>query len=398
MTFERKSAVEYLRRDASFEDIVTKHLGVIKGDRITTTTTVRYTKRELAFNRPTRLDIGKERIVIPNIHPISRGRPKLSKTSGSGKKERVPDRFEERLRKFELFGEKTYDFAVRIGITDPNAQHIGYNGRPVDYSALFAYLYALGFDPLAPLRDQSIVSNLEHHLAHVIYKTISEWKSSGASHDTVTRHVESWARNIRDLVRDYIRGSISITPKADVSDSTVETRNSRLNSNGSLYKYGTANALWETGTLEKDITFKVIPLNKLTLFKKERDELKKELERRRRNISKKDAEDVVESGMRSYEETRVIVEREEALARLKGQQMTYRGQRLMLLKAEREGLWENVLRPLAKQRNLGRAGLVEYLKSLKLRKDSKLAPLDAMERIALESAERASEITSIIGD
>ena len=176
----------------------------------------------------------------------------------------------ERLQLYDMFGENTFDFEVQIGIVDPDAKHIGFNGRAVSYSGLFEKLTELGYSPLAPLLNENIIREVRRSLASTILSSI---RHRGPK-DSIARKVEVWARNVRDMVRDYIRGQNAIESKPSLEDSTIYIRNSRLKEHGDLYKYGTANALWESGTLESDITFKVIPLRKITLSPYERKVLK----------------------------------------------------------------------------------------------------------------------------
>ena len=164
--------------------------------------------------------------------------------------------FARRMMLYDAFGESQYDFEVRIGITDPDASHVGYDGTAVPYDFLFHVLGILGYYPLAPLADKNIRANLRRSLAAHIYSSI---KGHGR-HTSIARQVADWARNIRDMVRDYLRGQNTIVPKDRLSPSTIYQRHSRQKSNGGLYKYGDANALWEAGTLENDISFEVIPI------------------------------------------------------------------------------------------------------------------------------------------
>ena len=188
--------------------------------------------------------------------------PKYPRISESGRPvgrpaNREEDRnFARRMMLYDAFGESQYDFEVRIGITNPNASHIGYDGTAVPYDFLFHDLGVLGFYPLAPLEDKNIMANLRRSLAAHIYSSI---KGRGR-HTSIARQVAAWARNIRDMVRDYLRGQNTIVPKDRLSPSTIYQRHSRQKSNGGLYKYGDANALWEAGTLENDISFEVIPI------------------------------------------------------------------------------------------------------------------------------------------
>ena len=164
--------------------------------------------------------------------------------------------FARRMMLYKSFGESQYDFEVRIGIVDPDAVHVGFDGTPVVYKWLFLKLGVFGFYPLAPLADKNIMANLRRSLAAHIYSSI---KGRGR-HTSIAREVATWARNIRDMVRDYLRGQNTIVPKDGLSPSTIYQRHSRQKSNGGLYKYGDANALWEAGTLESDISFEVIPI------------------------------------------------------------------------------------------------------------------------------------------
>ena len=188
--------------------------------------------------------------------------PKYPRISESGRPVGRPANSEEdrnfarRMMLYKSFGESQYDFEVRIGITDPNASHVGYDGTAVPYDFLFHDLGLLGYYPLAPLADKNIIANLRRSLAAHIYYSI---KGRGR-HTSIARQVEDWARNIRDMVRDYLRGQNTIVPKDRLSPSTIYQRHSRQKSHGGLYKYGDANALWEAGTLENDISFEVIPI------------------------------------------------------------------------------------------------------------------------------------------
>lgn len=188
--------------------------------------------------------------------------PKYPRINESGRTvgrpaNREEDRnFARRMMLYDAFGESQYDFEVRIGIMDPEANHIGYDGTPVSYEGLFKALGHLGYYPLAPLTDDNIMANLRRSLAAHIYSSI---KGRGR-HTSIAREVAAWARNIRDMVRDYLRGQNTIVPKDRLSPSTIYQRHSRQKNHGGLYKYGDANALWEAGTLESDISFEVIPI------------------------------------------------------------------------------------------------------------------------------------------
>ena len=188
--------------------------------------------------------------------------PKYPRISESGRpvgrqaKSEVDRNFAQRMMLYKSFGESQYDFEVRIGIVDPDAVHVGFDGTPVKYNWLFLELGILGYYPLAPLADKNIMANLRRSLAAHIYSSI---KGRGR-HTSVARQVAVWARNIRDMVRDYLRGQNTIVPKDRLSPSTIYQRHSRQKSHGGLYKYGDANALWEAGTLESDISFEVIPI------------------------------------------------------------------------------------------------------------------------------------------
>ena len=188
--------------------------------------------------------------------------PKYPRISASGRpvgrqaKSEVDRNFARRMMLYKSFGESQYDFEVRIGIVDPDAVHVGFDGTPVKYNWLFLELGTLGYYPLAPLADKNIMANLRRSLAAHIYSSI---KGRGR-HTSIAREVAAWARNIRDMVRDYLRGQNTIVPKDRLSPSTIYQRHSRQKNHGGLYKYGDANALWEAGTLESDISFEVIPI------------------------------------------------------------------------------------------------------------------------------------------
>ena len=188
--------------------------------------------------------------------------PKYPRINESGRPvgrpaNREEDRnFARRMMLYDAFGESQYDFEVRIGIVDPHAVHVGFDGTPVKYNWLFLELGILGYYPLAPLADKNIMANLRRSLAAHIYSSI---KGRGR-HTSIKREVAAWARNIRDMVRDYLRGQNTIVPKDRLSPSTIYERHRRQKNHGGLYKYGDANALWEAGTLESDISFEVIPI------------------------------------------------------------------------------------------------------------------------------------------
>ena len=187
--------------------------------------------------------------------------PKYPRISESGRPVGRPANSEEdrnfarRMMLYKSFGESQYDFEVRIGV-DPDAVHVGFDGTPVVYKWLFLELGILGYYPLAPLADDNIMANLRRSLAAHIYSSI---KGRGR-HTSIAREVAAWARNIRDMVRDYLRGQNTIVTKDRLSPSTIYERHRRQKNHGGLYKYGDANALWEAGTLESDISFEVIPI------------------------------------------------------------------------------------------------------------------------------------------
>ena len=223
---------------------------------------------------------------------------------GRPRKDTADAKFAQKARLYEIFGTSQFDFEVRVGIINPEANHVGYDGKPVSYEALFKALGILGFYPLAPLKDKKIIGDLRKGLTSTIYSAI---KNRGR-HDSIKRKVETWARDVRDMVRDYLRGQNTIVPKETLMASTIYARQWKQAHDGSLYKYGDANALWESGTLESDITFEVISLEggRVQLSPNERkriddrrrkDALKasRDAERRRadtRNVEKKKEEHI----------------------------------------------------------------------------------------------------------
>jgi len=165
-------------------------------------------------------------------------------------------------RIYELFGSSTYDFAVIIGV-EPERMHDGLMGS-CSYSKLFACLDALGYDPLAPLHDQQLLSKFEHKLAAFIYAEAKKMRENKDYSSSMKRKVEAWARNVRDYVRDYIMGGDVPVFKDSPAHNTIQSRISRSKKNGGLYKFGIMNALYETGALCADIkVIDVVPIHRI---------------------------------------------------------------------------------------------------------------------------------------
>ena len=166
----------------------------------------------------------------------------------------------------ELFGSYTFDFAVVIGV-DPDRIHYSYDGRnAITYQSLFEYLEKDGYDPLAPLHDPNTIERLQRQLAAYIYDTVQNMRKGIVKGSSVKRQVEKWARNIRDYVRDYIRGGVPAIPKDRPEPSTVYERRWKQKKNPGLYKYGLMNSLWETGQLEMAIdVLDVRPISRIII-------------------------------------------------------------------------------------------------------------------------------------
>lgn len=250
MTFERDTTKTYVRRDS-----MPREGSEFSRPIVTSVEEYDTPKRTIKIGYRTQRETlkGSGRFV---------GRPSTKHT--------ISNELFERLQLYDMFGENTFDFEVQIGIVDPDAKHVGFNGIAVPYSGMFRQLSGFGYSPLAPLLNENIIREVRRSLASTILSSI---RHRGPK-DSIARKVEVWARNVRDMVRDYIRGQNTIESKPALEDSTIYMRNSRVKYRSDLYKYGTANALWESGTLESDITFKVVPLRKITLSPYERKILK----------------------------------------------------------------------------------------------------------------------------
>lgn len=155
---------------------------------------------------------------------------------------------------YSLFRQYAYDYEVKIGV-DPNDMHTNYRGDTVSYAGLFKALKDYDFHPLAPLEDDKTRERFERSLAALIYKEVQSAIRSKV-HKNINHIISSWAINVRDYVRDYIRGSVSASAigKENLKDRTITGRRSKQRHYPkATYRYGYANALWETGTLESAI-------------------------------------------------------------------------------------------------------------------------------------------------
>lgn len=196
---------------------------------------------------------------------------------------------------YSLFRQYAYDYEVKIGVA-PDDTHTNYRGDTVSYAGLFKALKDCKYYPLAPLQKDDIRERFERSLAALIYREVQSAIRS-KTHKNMNHVISSWAINVRDYVRDYIRGSVSAVGKNNLKDRTmVERRSKQRHHPKATYKYGYANALWETGELESHINvLEVKAVRRLTssklamLGKKEA-----EAEKARRNAemkSRKDEED-----------------------------------------------------------------------------------------------------------
>lgn len=193
---------------------------------------------------------------------------------------------------YALFRQYAYDYDVKIGV-DPDDVHHNYRGDGVSYVGLFSKLKEYGYDPLAPLREgQDARVRFERSLGALIYSEVQS-AIKGKRPKNMNHVISSWAINARDYIRDYIRGGVST--KKRLKDSTIIERTYKMHGkseNPPTYKYGLANALWETGELESNIRVLEVRATKRLAYasKKIREAAEKE-GKRRKDARRKKAED-----------------------------------------------------------------------------------------------------------
>lgn len=154
-------------------------------------------------------------------------------------------------------------YAIQIGCLYSD-EHVNVEGDISSYTELFDNLSARGYDPLSLIRGEKA----RLHTGRMITSIIKKNARSERSYHNIRPSLMALARDIRDAVRDYISGELSIPSfsngssanKAPLDGSTVKKRESRERRGMAPYNgaSGIEEPLMETGRLYKAIRYRVI--------------------------------------------------------------------------------------------------------------------------------------------
>lgn len=154
-------------------------------------------------------------------------------------------------------------YAIQIGCLYSD-EHVNVEGDISSYTELFENLSARGYDPLSLIRGEKA----RLHTGRMITSIIKKNARSERSYHNIRPSLMALARDIRDAVRDYISGELSIPSfsngssanKAPLDGSTVKKRESRERRGMAPYNgaSGIEEPLMETGRLYKAIRYRVI--------------------------------------------------------------------------------------------------------------------------------------------
>ena len=154
-------------------------------------------------------------------------------------------------------------YAIQIGCLY-SEEHVNVEGEISSYIELFDSLSAKGYDPLSLIRGEKA----RLHTGRRITEIIKRHARSERSYHNIRPKLMALARDIRDAVRDYISGELSIPKfskdssanKAPLDRSTITKRESRERRGMAPYDgaSGIEEPLMETGRLYKAIRYRVI--------------------------------------------------------------------------------------------------------------------------------------------
>ena len=154
-------------------------------------------------------------------------------------------------------------YAIQIGCLY-SEEHVNVEGDISSYTELFDNLSAKGYDPLSLIRGEKA----RLHTGRRITEIIKRHARSERSYHNIRPRLMALARDIRDAVRDYISGELSIPKfskdssanKAPLDRSTITKRESRERRGMAPYNgaSGIEEPLMETGRLYKAIRYRVI--------------------------------------------------------------------------------------------------------------------------------------------
>lgn len=128
-----------------------------------------------------------------------------------------------------------------------------YSVSEITYANLIASLNYLGFDPLGGIRGDKIKKYFRNEIVQLV-KEQEKYKKYNAP--IFKSGVKKLATKIRNLGRDYIRGSYSgEDKKPDLSDKTIEIRAKKAEANSGLYGgvRGIDEPLYESGLMEGEL-------------------------------------------------------------------------------------------------------------------------------------------------
>lgn len=208
-------------------------------------------------------------------------------------------------------------YAIQIGCLYSD-EHVNVEGDISSYTELFDNLSARGYDPLSLIRGEKA----RLHTGRMITSIIKKNARSERSYHNIRPSLMALARDIRDAVRDYISGELSIPSfsngssanKAPLDGSTVKKRESRERRGMAPYNgaSGIEEPLMETGRLYKAIRYRVIRVADFgsQYRKKMSASLKSHYEKTRRG-------GLTARQMRKSEETRPILAKKVAIKGVK---------------------------------------------------------------------------------
>lgn len=167
-----------------------------------------------------------------------------------------------RTSDFEDIGEAP-QYAIQIGCLY-SEDHTNVEGEVSSYTELFDNLAAKGYDPLSLIRGDKA----RLHTGRRITEIIKKHARSERSYHNIRPKLMALARDIRDAVRDYISGELSVPSfsndssanKAPLDKKTVARRERREERGMAPYEgaSGVEEPLMETGRLYKAIRYRVI--------------------------------------------------------------------------------------------------------------------------------------------
>ena len=154
-------------------------------------------------------------------------------------------------------------YAIQIGCLYSD-EHTNVEGDVSSYTELFDNLASKGYDPLSLIRGEKA----RIHTGREITDIIKRHARSERSYHNIRPKLMALARDIRDEVRDYISGELSIPTfakgssanKAPLDESTIKKRERRQERGLAPYDgaSGVDEPLMETGNLYKAIRYRVI--------------------------------------------------------------------------------------------------------------------------------------------